>query len=258
MTTRQFLISGWTWNPWLLAAMAAAFIGYRMLWGGRGRGGYWVAFLGVIGLALMSPLHALAGGYLFSAHMVQHILLLLIAPALALLSLPPSFSAAPGLRALTHPGIGWASGVGAMWLWHASALCNAAAASGAVFVLQTVSLLVLGGLFWGPILAPGRQQGLPPLAGIVYLFTACLACSVLGVIITFSPVAVCPVFMHASDRLGLMELIRSRWGLTPEKDQQLGGLLMWAPMCLIYLTAILGQLARWYAAPATALPENAR
>jgi len=258
MTTRQFLISGWSWNPLLLAAITAALAGYRMAFGGRGRGEYWVGSLGVIALALISPLHALAGGYLFSAHMVQHILLLLIAPALALLSLPASFSIARPLRSLTHPVVGWLSGVGAMWLWHAPALCNAAAVSSAAFALQTVSLLALGGLFWWQILAPRSEQRLPPLAGIVYLFTACLACSVLGIIITLSPVRLCPIFMHTIDRLGLMSMIRDSWGLTPEKDQQIGGLLMWAPMCFIYLTAILGELARWYTAPASGAPEKTR
>jgi cytochrome c oxidase assembly factor CtaG len=49
------------------------------------------------------------------------------------------------------------------------------------------------------------------------------------------------------DRLGLGSLIDSRWGLSPQRDQQIGGLLMWVPMCLIYLGAILAQVGRWFA-----------
>jgi putative membrane protein len=48
------------------------------------------------------------------------------------------------------------------------------------------------------------------------------------------------------DRLGILPLIRDQWGLTPAKDQQLGGLLMWVPACLIYFCGIIGLLGRWY------------
>jgi cytochrome c oxidase assembly factor CtaG len=56
--------------------------------------------------------------------------------------------------------------------------------------------------------------------------------------------------MQPVDRLNLLGLIREGWGITPEKDQQIGGLLMWVPMCMIYLGAIFLQLVRWFS-PAT-------
>jgi len=250
MTTPQFLLTAWSWNPLLLAAGAAALVAYGIAFRREARFGYFAAAWGVILLGLISPIHALADGYLFSAHMVQHILLLLIAPALALLSLPATCSLGRMLRPLTHPLAGWLAGVGAMWLWHAPSLCNAAAASRPLFALQGISLFALGGVFWWQVLAPRAEQRLLPLAAIVYLFTACVACSVLGIIITFSPVRVCSIFMHPVDRLGMMQTIRQSWGLTPERDQQIGGLLMWVPMCAIYAAAILTQFARWHATPA--------
>ena len=135
-----------------------------------------------------------------------------------------------------------------MWFWHTPALCNAAVASRPVHALQTVSLVVLGSLFWRQILAPRDEERLSPPRAIFYLFSACVACSVLGIIITFSPVTVCSIYtMPMTDRLGLLHIIRTGWGFSPERDQQIGGLLMWVPMCLIYLTAILAQLARWFA-----------
>jgi len=178
--------------------------------------------------------------------MVQHILFVLIVPAFLLLSLPQSFSLRFPLTYLTHPVIGWAAGVGAMWLWHAPALCNAAVTSRSVSAIQTVSLLLMGSIFWWQVLAPREEQRLSPLAGIVYLFTACTACSVLGIILTFAPVSICAVYQHPVDRLGMLSTIRGAWGLTSDRDQQIGGLLMWVPMCLIYATAILAQLARWH------------
>ena len=81
---------------------------------------------------------------------------------------------------------------------------------------------------------------------MIYLFSACLGCTVLGIIITFSPVAVCSIYLHPPDRLGILPLIQDQWGLTPAKDQQLGGLLMWVPACLIYFCGIFGLFARWH------------
>lgn len=257
-------------------------------------------------LALVSPVETLAEGYLFSAHMLQHLLLLLVVPALALLSLPafatsvPNLPARGGARALvrsnTHladrpqsagvPGDGawrrtkvrallskcaravglhrfmtnplpaWCAGVGAMWLWHAPTLCNAATTNPAVRGIQTVSLLMAGTFFWWPILGPQLSRRLPPLLGIIYLFTACTFCTLLGIFITFSPVTVCSAYGHPVDALGLLPLIRNRWGLTAQVDQQIGGLLMWVPACLIYLSGILGLLARWYRDAEMPLPAS--
>ena len=111
------------------------------------------------------------------------------------------------------------------------------------------ALDVMGSLFWWQVLAPRDEQRLSPPAGIAYLFTACTACSVLGIILTFAPVSICPVYQHPVDRLGILETIRGNWGLTSDRDQQIGGLLMWVPMCAIYLAAILAQLARWHSSP---------
>jgi len=256
MTTGQFLISGWTWSGAALPLGAAALAAYLVAFGVGPRLGYFAAALGVALITLVSPLNALADGYLFSAHMLQHILLLLIVPALLLLSLPRSLSLAARWRLPGYPLVGWVAGVGAMWFWHAPALCNAAVSSRPIHALQTVSLLVLGSLFWRPVLAPRENERLPPPAAILYLFSACVTCSVLGIIITFSPVTVCSAYAAPIDRLGLLPALRAGWGITPERDQQIGGLLMWVPMCLIYLAAIVAQIARWFAASAGPAPEE--
>lgn len=252
MTTAQFLISGWTWNAADILVAATSLIAYLTAFRVQRRLSYLAGALGVFLLTLLSPLNALADGYLFSAHMLQHILLLLIVPALLLLSLPRSLSLAVRARVLGHPFVGWLAGIGAMWFWHAPALCNAAVSSRPVHALQTLSLLVLGTIFWRQILAPGEEERLSPPSAVLYLFSACVTCSVLGIIITFSPVAVCSIYtMQPRDSFGILHTIRAGWGLTPERDQQIGGLLMWVPMCLIYLSAIFAQIARWFAEPAS-------
>ena len=251
MTTYQFFTTARTWNFIILSLVILFSLTYWVAFGRRGRPLYFAGAIVVFLLALVSPLSALANGYVFSAHMVQHILLVLIIPALLLLSLPRSFSLSSPFARLNYPIVGWAAGVGAMWLWHAPSLCNAAATSRSVSAIQTTSLLLMGSLFWWQVIAPREEQRLSPPAAIVYLFTACTACSVLGIILTFAPVSICPVFQHPTDQLGILSTIRNGWGLTSERDQQIGGLLMWVPMCAIYVTAILAQLARWHSSPQT-------
>src|SRR5258705_7706826 len=95
MTTYQFFTTAWTWNSFVLVLSALAFVGYFVAFGQRGRQLYFAATLIAFLLSFVSPLSALASGYLFSPHMVQHILLVLIVPALLLLSLPRSFSLCP-------------------------------------------------------------------------------------------------------------------------------------------------------------------
>ena len=255
MTTQQFLTSAWTWNVSAFLASGAALVAYLWAFGLNQRMWHLLAGLGMFVLTLASPLNALAAGYLFSAHMLQHILLLLIVPALLLLSLPRWVSLGPRSWVIANPLVGWIAGVGAMWLWHARPLCNAAVSSQLVNALQISSLLLLGAIFWRQILAPRERERMSPPGAVLYLFSACVACSILGILITFSPVSVCPIYAQApADRLGMLNVIQSNWGITPDKDQQIGGLLMWVPMCLVYLSAIIAQLARWFAHPVASAP----
>jgi cytochrome c oxidase assembly factor CtaG len=248
VTTRQLLLETWVWRPEIALAAAAAVSVHvaRLRLACPARTAALVAAVFALGIALMSPVAALARGTLFSAHMLQHMLLALVVPPLVLLSVPPT----PGKGHPAVPrGVHWAAGVGAMWIWHAPSLCNAAATSDAVRALQTASLLAMGAAFWWPILGPRLDRRLSEPAAVAYLFTACAACTVLGVAITFSPVEVCAAYGHAADPLGALPLVRERWGITPAVDQQLGGLLMWVPGCTAYAGAILAVLARFYRAP---------
>jgi len=260
MTTQQFLTSAWTWNRAVLVLSGLAMVAHVWAFGVSRRFLYLLAALTVFVLTLLSPLNALANGYLFSAHMLQHILLLLIVPALLMMSLPRWVALGSRSRLIANPFVGWIACVSAMWLWHARPLCSAAASSQLVNALQTCSLLLLGTIFWRQILAPREDERLSPPGAVLYLFSACVACSILGILITFAPVSVCPIYAKPrADNSGIAKLIQGSWGFTPEKDQQIGGLLMWVPVCFVYLTAIIAQLARWFAYPVTrtALTDNA-
>ncbi len=249
MTTRELFLHGWTWRPLVLGILSATCI-LHFARVGVSRPSRTLALLAAataVVLALASPVAALARGTLFSAHMLQHMLLALVAPPLALLALPTTHGAPAPPRA--PAALFWAMGVGAMWIWHAPALCNAAAANDAIRALQNVSLLAMGLAFWVPIVGPRTDRRLSDMAAVTYLFTACVACTILGISIALSPVEVCSVYGHATDPLGALPLVRGKWGLTPTVDQQLGGLLMWVPGCTVYAGAILGIVARFYGAP---------
>jgi putative membrane protein len=253
MTNRDLLLHAWTWRPGVVAVLVAAVVAY-VVGMGFTRAGRSLAFLGAalaILLALVSPIDALAQGTLFSAHMLQHMLLALVAPPLALLAIPPLDGSRPNDDGPRRPfALGaWAAGVGAMWIWHAPMLCNAAAESDVVRAVQNVSLPLMGAAFWWPIVGPRLDQRLPEPAAAGYLFFACVACSILGISIAFSPVTVCSAYGHGLDALGAGPLVRGSWGLTPSVDQQLGGLLMWVPGCTAYAAAILAIVARFYGAP---------
>src|ERR1051325_11428687 len=257
MTTQQFLTTMWAWNPAAMLLSAIAVVAYLWRFGVNPRIVYLLGAVGVFLFTVSSPLSTLAAGYLFSAHMLQHILLFLIVPALLLMSLPRCVSLGTRRWLVSSPFIGWTCGVGAMWFWHARPLCNAAVSSSLVNAVQVCSLLLLGTVFWRHVLAPREHERMSPPAAVLYLFSACVACSILGILITFSPVSVCPIYAQPpADRSGILNLVQSHWGVTPEKDQQIGGLLMWVPMCLVYLVAIIAQLARWFGHPAGSLVAN--
>jgi len=263
MTTAQFFLSCWTWQPAVVVSGLVTLVVFGVLFRFSLTRRVWclVAAVFVLLLALVSPIETLSDGYLFSAHMLQHLLLQLIVPPLLLLSLRPrpmpgQLSRGAGRwlgRLLGTPLITWGLGVGAMWIWHERSLCDAAATSTTVHAVQVVSLMVLGGVFWWPIIGPWPEQHIPPLLGVVYLFTACVGCTILGIVLTFAPVGVCPVYMHPADPLEILPLIRGGWGFTPATDQQVGGLLMWVPACMVYLSGVMGMLARYYRGQATPL-----
>ncbi len=246
----QSLLGPWNFDPVVLLACAAATGAYALLFRSRGRWPYFVAAIALLLVTLLSPLNTLASGVLFSAHMTQHILLLLIVPALLLLSLPSDLALSKGWRSWPVGTASWVAGVGSMWFWHTPQLCDAAAQNPAFHAVQTVSLLAMGSLFWIPILAPRPGDRVSPMIGVGYLFTACLACTALGILLTLTPIEVCSAFRAPENAPGMFARVRQFVGA--QRDQQIGGLLMWLPMCLVYLTGIMWEFARWMGVHVTA------
>jgi cytochrome c oxidase assembly factor CtaG len=154
------------------------------------------------------------------------------------------------------PAITWGAGVGAMVVWHIPAIFNQAMASEPLHMLEHLSLLICGTLYWWPILSPLPEARMKPVPqAAAYLFTACLACTSIGIAVTFAPGLLYPAYAQPEDIYGISTLIRNGWGISPHMDQQIGGILMWAPACLVYLTGIMAMFARWYSEEANAALE---
>lgn len=257
MTTWRALTSLWDWEPTVLLGCAALLLGYIGLTRRQpSRQAVWFA-AGVLGIvvAQCSPLDVLGDTYLFSAHMLQHMLLVLIVPPLLILGIPAWLverwlrnpTVARVERIARQPAVAGLLGIGTVYLWHAPPLYNATLAHTGVHVMEHLSFLVTGTIFWWPVCAPRAASRLPSLAAALYLFAAAVASSALGIILTFAAPGLYPAYLHPADPRGVLALVRDGWGLDPATDQQVGGLCMWVLGGLIYLGAILMTLARWYA-----------
>ena len=260
------IATAWDLDPSVIVGCVALAIAYviacRRFFSPSLKGRGWGLGLFLLGdlvmlLALISPLDVLADAYLFSAHMLQHMLLVLAVPPLLILGIPRSLATAVvrtrGLgaieRALRNPLVAWTLGMAALWIWHLPRLYDATLANEALHIFEHLTFLVTATIFWWPILSPLEDSRMSHGAAFAYLGAAMLATSVLGILITFAPVGVYTAYQHPHDSLGILDALRNSWGLTTEEDQQFGGLLMWVPGGLVYLCAIMAVLARWYRAP---------
>ncbi|HEX2141466.1 MAG TPA: cytochrome c oxidase assembly protein [Candidatus Limnocylindria bacterium] len=212
------------------------------------------AFLGglvAMVLALSSPIEAYEG-VLFSVHMVQHMLLELVAAPLILVGAPATLAlraASPSVRRtllsilhsraialLTFPLLTWILFAAVNWGWHFSTLYDQALENVALHYFQHATFLGAALLFWFPVIGadPSRWR-LPYPARLFYLFLAMPQNSFLGV-----------ALMSASSVLYPHYLTNLRtWGPTALADQSLGGILMWVGGDLVFLAAMGGVVAAW-------------
>lgn len=258
-TTTDLLLHGWEIHPTVVAGCAGLLLWYFFT-GTQSmrRSMCFIAGVLVLCLSLVSPLDPLGDTYLFSAHMVQHLLLILIVPPLLLLGLSlqrvsvwllnPQVRQAASF--LGNPVVAWCSNIGMMLAWHLPALYNAANASVAIHVTEHLCFLVTGCMFWWPVVTPMESERMHPGRAMLYLFGAAAVSTALGILITFLPVGHYEPYLNPPDELGALHLIRDQWGISAAEDQKLAGLLMWVPGCTIYFLAMLVELGRWFSQPA--------
>jgi putative membrane protein len=259
----------WTFDagvmmPLVLAAMLYL-IGLRTLTrtaAAHGRGarrrravGFAIGWL-VLAVALLSPMHALSEA-LFSMHMVQHELLMVIAAPVLVLSRPvvPMLWSLPApwrrhvARALhaspvrrvwtvvsTIPAA-WAIHAVAIWMWHLPMLYDRTLTSSVAHAFQHVSFFATAVLFWWSV----ARNRTARTAGVLALFTTAVHTGALGALIALSPAPWYPRYGETS----------GAWGLTALEDQQLAGLIMWMPATVAYAAGALWLVARWLREPRT-------
>ncbi len=248
MTIENLFTGFWQFNIPAAVIIAALSIfhfitnGYRL----TGKSLNFISGLFLFLILTFSPLEFFGHYYLFSAHMIQHILLLLVIPPLLLTGTDKEYLerifSKPKVhrktRFLFYPVTAWIIGVGSMWIWHAPLLFMAMMHSHAVHIIEMLSLLTAGLIFSWPVFSPPGLRRLDPLQSSLFLFTACIGCTVLGIFITFAPSGFFSSYMTGSNPV-ILNFLHSNVGLTPEADQEAAGLIMWVPACLIYLTIIM-------------------
>lgn len=257
---------GFDWTAWSadpvvvsgLALLGGAYLA-ATLWrrrveaGARAEPGRILAFacaMMVLAGSLTGPLHDLADYYLFSAHMVQHLLLAFAMPPLFLHGIPP-WMARPLVRhpvalrlgrALTRPSGAFGAFNVVLVAWHLPPLYNLAMEVHPVHVVQHLMIMAASVLLWWPILSPTSQLPRAPYpVQLLYLFVVGLPMVVVSIFITMADGLLYPYYAAAP---------RVWAALSPRADQHLGGLIMWIPGGLVFLVAISVVFFRWQAAGA--------
>lgn len=198
--------------------------------------------------AMASPIASLDGKML-TAHMVQHLLLMTFAPPLIWLGepvrpllrgLPRNFvkgAIEPALRLppvqqfgqmLAQPAFCWLAAAAALVAWHVPALLRLGMESSAWHLLEHVSFLAAGLLFWWPVIQPWPGVARwPRWSMLLYLFLATLPCDVLSGLLVFADRVAYPIYLCAPRQSSLSAL----------EDQQCAGALMWTCVTVVFLVA---------------------
>lgn len=264
-------LSSWNWRPevivtlivlgalfltgWLrLRRISGPATSFRSL-GARWRPISYVAGLLVIGFALMSPLDVLVQ-QLFFMHMIQHLLLISVAPVLLLLPNPMPFLLwglpgqarlaagnalnrvlnkesliGRGLRKATGPAMVWFLMILFIIGWHDPAMYNAALSSDVVHDLEHVTMFLAGMLFWWTVTGAGPRlhKNMSRPAKIAFVIAAVPPNMALGAALAFSQQ---PIYSYYSDMPRL-------WGVSVLDDQRLSGIIMWIPGSMMYFMIAL-------------------
>jgi putative membrane protein len=254
------LATAWNFSPPLLISLGAAGWFYGRCLAGRWRHGtragnhglrrqaaFFYSGLLTLGIALISPLDGVSSG-LLTAHMVQHLLLIVVAAPLLVWGAPPTLwlwawplrtrrqigrwwqrqhRLRPWWQGLAHPITAWVLHGVTIWLWHVPAIYQQALQVEWLHALEHSLFLATALLFWWAVAhsTPGVSTAL--------LFTTALHSGLLGALLTFARTPLYPLNQGGAPL----------WGLTPLADQHLAGVIMWGPMGLIYLSMTLVRLA---------------
>ncbi len=207
--------------------------------------------LAALAMALLSPVEAYEG-VLFSVHMVQHLLLEIVAAPLLLAGAPITLALRVANRpvrrrllsilqsrivhAISFPVVAWVLFAAVNWGWHFSALYDQALENQALHYFQHATFLGAALLFWWPVIgADPSPWRIPHPVRLLYLFLAMPQNSFLGVALLSAPTVLYPHYVTN---------VRN-WGPTPLEDQQIGGMLMWVVGDLGFLAGMVVVVVLW-------------
>lgn len=251
----QALLTEWRWEPSVLIGIALFTAAYLYLVGPvrekyhlgpavtRAQVTYFVLSTAVLIVALLSPLDYIGDRYLFSAHMVQHLLLAAVWPPLLLLATPSWVARAifqlPGhsiAAFLVYPAFAILLFNVDIYIWHLPILYDQTLSSEGIHILEHLTFMALGVLNWWPVLSPEPSQRLSYPLQVLYLVLDGMLMMIPGIVFTFAPSSFYPPY-EAAPRL---------WGLSSGADQQFGGLIMWYPGDLPYAVLLVVAFYRWF------------
>ena len=210
----------------------------------RRRRVYLTLVLVILLIAEVSPLHDIAEGYLFSFHMIQHVLLILLLPPLLLSGLPPQLFepilrrqwAFKIARFLTHPVFAIAIGNAAYTIWHLPIAYQSALVWHELHILEHILMVGTAILMWWPIFGPVKELAtLGPPAKLLYIFAVNVAQIGVFAYVTFNNRIIYP-FYSTAPRL---------FGISPEVDQVLAGVIMKVGMSVVYIPVMIALFFRW-------------
>ncbi len=250
----NFWLTQWNWDPTIVIG-AALIVGlyvyaigplrkrHHFEPAGKGRVFAFLLGVGLMFLALVSPLDELGDSYLFSAHMVQHLFLTIVGPPLLLIGTPEWFvrpivhnkALFAVARFFTYPAVAFVLFNADFFIWHAPALYNATLENQNIHILEHLTFIIFGLLNWWPIFSPSKELPRLSIGGqILYLFLSGMPVVLLGAGLTFAPPLYAPYI--AAPRV---------WGISAATDQQLGGLIMWVPGNIIFIIIMSALFLRW-------------
>jgi len=255
----------WNWEGWILVCLGLALFGYA--WGLRRlhaharsrifgvlRIASFAAGILTLFIALISPLDAL-DDQLFSAHMVQHLLLMMVAAPLLVYSRPAmaflwAFPLSTrrvigrlwiggglhrGVQALMSPLVVWMLCSIVLWFWHLPGPYGWALANEGVHALEHSCFFITALMFWSLVIEPFGRRRLDYGSTLIFVATLGVQNGLLGALLTLAG--------HPFYRAHFATT--AAWGLTPLEDQQLAGVIMWIPASLIHLTSLVLLFVLW-------------
>ncbi len=259
MTTAHLFAIAWSPDPSVIGGSVALAVAY-LAWVRRNLNARAIVFLAGVAVmlfTLVGPLDRIGELYLFSVHMVQHLLLILVVPPLLLWGLPPEATrrllrvaaVARVERVLGRPLVALPVAIATLWGWHLPGAYDLALRNESVHALEHLLFLATATMFWWPVLRPDKERRLSPPAAMAYLFAGMASDAGLGVALTFSPTPLYAFYAHPPDPYGALPMIRETWRVSVLGDQQMGGLAMWIPGGIFYIVAILAEFGLWFAEP---------